>query len=385
MAPRVLHIGKYWPPFMGGIETFMADLLRAQARAGAEVAALVHDHSGGTLPRETIDQGVRLWRAPSHGRLLYAPLSPAFPLWLERAIRQFEPDLIHLHLPNTSAFWALLSPAARRRPWVIHWHSDVVQSGFDRRLAAAYLLYRPFEQALLKRAKRVIATSPPYRDSSPALAPWREHTAVVPLGIDPARLPPPSDGARQAVRGWWPEGTARLLAIGRLTYYKGHEVLLRALAEVPGASLVLVGEGERRPALERLVAELGLEGRVRLAGRCDDETVRALLAECRLLCLPSIERTEAFGVVLMEAMAYGRPALVSAIEGSGVGWVVEAGVDGLHAPPGDVAGWRAALAELTADPARLTALGAAGRERFQARFHIDRVAAELLSLYREIG
>ena len=79
-----------------------------------------------SLPRS--EDGACIYRAPSYGRLLYAPVSPAFPFWLARAIREFQPDLLHLHLPNTSAFGALLVPAARRLPWVIHWHADMVSS-----------------------------------------------------------------------------------------------------------------------------------------------------------------------------------------------------------------------------------------------------------------
>ena len=383
LPPRVLHIGKYWPPFMGGVETFMADLLPAQCRAGAEVGALVHDHAGGRLPPFERDHGVTIWRVPGFGRLLYAPVSPHFPARLRRVIADFRPDLLHLHTPNTSAFWALLTPAARRLPWVIHWHSDVVASRLDRGLALAYPLYRPFERALLARAGRVIVTSPPYRDSSAALAPWRDRTEVIPLGIDADRLPRPDARARDHARGCWPGGL-RLLSIGRLTYYKGHEVLLRALARVPGASLVLVGEGERRGDLERLIGELGIGERVWLAGRIGDAEMAALLAECDLFCLPSIERTEAFGVVLMEAMAQGRPSLVSAIEGSGVGWVVEDGVDGFHLPPGDVEAWAARIDGLVADPSPLRRLGEVARGRFGQRFRIDRVADRTLALYREV-
>ena len=236
--PRVLHIGKYWPPFMGGIETFMADLLGAQARLGLEVGALVHDHSGGELPLHEVRDGVHVWRVPSHGQLLYAPVSPSFPLWLRRVVRAFCPDVIHLHMPNTSAFWALASPVVRRLPWIVHWHSDVVLSGFDRRLALAYHFYRPFEQALLQHSTRIIVTSPPYRDASTALSPWLARTEVIPLGVDSSRLPPVDEERSKWAGNQWPERAFRLLSVGRLTYYKGHEVLLRALAKVAGASLV---------------------------------------------------------------------------------------------------------------------------------------------------
>ncbi|WP_459869499.1 glycosyltransferase [Endothiovibrio diazotrophicus] len=386
MSIRVLHVGKYWPPFWGGIETFMADLLPAQSRLGMCVGALVHDHSigRGAVAAGAVEGDVRIWRVPSYGRMAYAPVAPSFLLWFERVVREFEPDLIHLHLPNTSAFWGLVSPAAKRRPWVVHWHSDVVASEHDRKLAHLYPLYKPFERAVLRRSARVVATSPPYLDTSAALALYRDRVEVVPLGMDPARIPLVDDGLVQQTRQRWPSGGVRLLTIGRLTYYKGHEVLLRALSRTEGASLVLVGEGEGRVRLEGLARELGVAGRVLFTGRLPEKEVHAFLEAGDLFCLPSLERTEAFGVVLIEAMAHGRAALVSSIPGSGVGWVVRDGVEGIHARPGDVDNWAEAIGRVAAAPERLRQLGEAGRERYQRSFRIDRVAERLEGIYREL-
>ncbi|MEZ5575136.1 MAG: glycosyltransferase [Candidatus Competibacteraceae bacterium] len=121
-----------------------------------------------------------IYRAPCFGRLLYAPISPAFPVWLNRTIRTFRPDLLHLHLPNTSAFWARRLPAARRLPWIVHWHADVVASTIDQRLALAYRLYRPFEERLLATSRAVIATCRRIWRPAPRL-PLRERCHIVPL------------------------------------------------------------------------------------------------------------------------------------------------------------------------------------------------------------
>lgn len=72
-------------------------------------------------------------------------MSPQFPSWLKRVIRRERPIILHFHLPNTSAFWALAVPEARRLPWVVHWHADVVASDRDQRLKLAYPVYRPLE------------------------------------------------------------------------------------------------------------------------------------------------------------------------------------------------------------------------------------------------
>lgn len=397
---RVLHIGKFYPPFAGGIEHFLADLLPALQQQGVAAAALVHNAPSPTQPSSPSkdEEGAFIYRVPCYGRLLYAPVSPAFPFWLHRAIREFQPDLLHLHLPNTSAFWALMVPAARRLPWIIHWHADVVASVIDRRLALAYRLYRPFEQRLLAASQAIIATSPPYLDASVALAPWRERCCIIPLGLDPARIPEPDPAVREQAEAWWGEtttpspfageswggGAFRILAIGRLTYYKGHDTLIQAAAHLPDSRILIVGTGEHRQRLEALIHSFHLHDRVRLPGFQPEADLNALLASCDVLCLPSLERTEAFGLVLLEAMRFGKPVVVSDIPGSGPGWVVNQAGHGLRVPPGDPDALAAALQELQHDPVKRIALGQAGATALREQFGIEPVAAAITDLYRQV-
>ena len=382
---RVLHIGKYYPPFAGGMEHFLADLLPSLQAQGVAAAALVHDEQsrrGGQWPAP--DSKPPIYRAPCHGRLLYAPVSPMFPFWLARAIREFRPELLHLHLPNTSAFWALAVPAARRLPWIIHWHADVVASQIVRWLALAYRFYRPFELRLLAASRAVIATSPPYLDASPALAPWRERCHVIPLGLDPARIPNPDPTALARAEALWGEAAFRVLAIGRLTYYKGHDILIRAATGLPASRVLIVGTGDQRERLAALTQSLGLNERVSLPGFQPESDLIALLASCDVLCLPSLERTEAFGLVLLEAMRFGKPVVASDIPGSGAGWVVRQAGHGLLTQPGDSTALAAALRELQRDPARRQALGQSGAVALRDRFGIDQVAAAVADLYQSL-
>ncbi|ABA59335.1 glycosyltransferase [Nitrosococcus oceani] len=387
---RALHIGKFFPPFAGGMEYFLRDLLGALSRQGIEVAALVHDH---LMPRQRrcshhpdpAEWPFPVYRAPCHGRFLYAPVSPQFPFWLQKTIRDFKPDLLHLHLPNTSAFWAMVVPVARRLPWIIHWHADVVASRHDKFLAPAYLFYRPFEQSLLGGASAIIATSPPYLNSSLALRLWREKCHTIPLGLDPSRLPGPSETEQADAHRLWGDGTSlRVLTIGRLTYYKGHEVLLHAIKALPEARLVVVGAGAGEGKLRALIAKLALEGRVSLQGGCTEAQRNALLATCDVFCLPSIERTEAFGVVLLEAMKFAKPVVASRIEGSGVGWVVADGETGILCPPQDPASLTQALGDLLHTPEKRESLGKAGEQRFRQYFQIDRIAERTAVLYPRV-
>jgi glycosyltransferase involved in cell wall biosynthesis len=366
---RILHVGKFFAPAHGGIEVFLGELIRAQRAQGIDAAAIVH---GDPLP----DDPPWLLRVPVQAQLVYAPIALGFRGALSQAIDRLAPDLLHLHMPNTAVFWALTLPAAARVPWVVHWHADVVRTRMRAALRLAYTAYRPFEQAVLERAERILVTSPPYLQASEPLRPWRDKCAVVPLGIaiDGDEPPPRS-----------PPGTRplQLLAIGRLAYYKGFDTLIRAVAAAADAELTIVGDGELRRELEALIGRLWPDGaaRVRLAGSVDDEAKGRLLAGCDAVAVPSCERTEAFGVVVLEAMRAGRPVLASDLAGSGLPWLVcEAGC-GLLAPVADVAGWTRAIETLRDDPALRERLGAAGRRALAERFSIDACARRIATQY----
>lgn len=387
---RVLHIGKFFAPFAGGIENFMLDLLRECSDRGVAQACLVHQapgqaHSAAQQDFEFLE---RFERVPTVAQISYAPVSPGFSRAMERLLDEFNPDVLHLHLPNTSAFWALKSRRARRIPWVVHWHSDVVGPGLDTKLQLLYPFYRPFEQAVLKRAAIVIATSPPYLESSRALQRRRDKCTVIPLGLAPDRVEPvpaveaSSDNAGSTVR-WGDDGRFRVLGVGRLSRYKGFGGLIRAAALSDAVELIVAGDGDQRSRLERQVPA-GAAGRVRLVGSVDDAARNRLMAECDLFCLPSVNRAEAFGLSLVEAMAAGKAQLATRVAGSGMDWVVEEGRTGWMVSPGDDDELAACLRRLARERTQVAAAGKRSRERFEERFRIDIVAREIVNAYETI-
>jgi len=379
VALRVLHIGKFFPPYLGGMEVFLADLIEAQRAQGIEASALVH---GTPLP----DDPPWLERVPVQFNLVYAPIALGFRSALGRAIRRFQPDVLHLHLPNNSALWALTLPAARKVPCVVHWHSDIVVSDIKLSVALAYFLYRPFEHAVLDRAQMVFATSPPYLEASRALQPWRSKCEVIPLGIN-LRQPPPLATLRSELQ-WRPDTQLRLLSIGRLTYYKGFETLIKAVQAMPGVELVIAGEGELRVSLESLIRDTTPAGRdpaVRLVGSVLDAEKHALLERCDVFCLASRERTEAFGIVLLEAMMHKRPCVVTDLPGSGMPWVVAHAHAGLHVPIEDVESWRSTLARLQHDTRLRTQFGEAGHQALLKYFDIAQCERALAHQYQYLA
>ena len=337
---RVLHIGKFFPPDRGGIESYLADLIAQQRAMGLEVAALVHGQ-----PQS--DEPPWLIRVPVQMQVVYAPI--ALGMWpaLRRALKTFQPDVLHLHMPNLAVFWALFSHQAMAVPWVVHWHSDVMVNPDRVLLNLAYRFYEPLERRMLRGAQAIIATSPAYLRDSKTLWPWRGKTVAIPLGLQelPGSREALAVSATDAVQADEPR-PFRVLSIGRLAHYKGFDTLIAAVAQCPGMALEIVGNGELHEALTQQIAQLpqtDAPARIRLLGAVDEDEKLAALARCDLFALASTEKSEAFGLVVLEAMQFGKPCLVSQLPGSGLPWVVESSQAGRTAPVGDVPAWRDAL------------------------------------------
>lgn len=386
MTIKVLHIGKYFPPFFGGIESFMAELMPALQRLEIAPLALVHRHHPGFFYR---DQSVSfaLYRASCFGSLFFAPLSPWFGLDLHKVIKQQQPDVLHLHLPNTSVFWALLLPSARRLPWVVHWHADVLGDKPRLAIRLLYPLYRFFERIILRKAGAIVCTSPSYLESSQPLQAYRNKCKVIPLGLadlepELAAIKPVanSDADKLASR------ILKVLVVGRFSYYKGHRFLLDALALLPegcAVELVLVGKGELESELKQQVTRLNLS-QVTFAGSVSSEQLRNWYNWCDCLCLPSIERTEAFGMVIIEAARQKKPALVTAVPGSGMAWVVQDNKTGWVVPPADTAALANILLKLSQQPELIEKAGEQAYSRFNKTFSINQVAVQVANLYHRL-
>ena len=375
---RILHVGKYFHPFRGGMENFTLDLCRSQVRAGRRVAVLAHDEIRFRGSRRLEFEGIEVYKAANLGEFVYAPMAPSFGLNFAHAVKSFRPDVIHLHMPNLSAAW--LAMRRPRAPLVVHWHSDVVASGFDARLKFFYRFYRPMEKRILSMADAVIATSPDYLETSAALAPFKRKCRVIPLGLDPARLEAAGERPEWMRKERF---SSTVLSVGRFTYYKGFEHLVRAAAELEDACFVIAGKGPLKDDIRKLADGLGLSGRIIMPGEIEDHELAWLYENCDAFCLPSIERTEAFGMVLLEAMSHGLPLVTTGVRGSGMNYVNRDGETGLIVPPADHKALAAALKEVLKPGVRKSTADSC-RRRFADNFHIEPVRGQFDQLYEEL-
>jgi glycosyltransferase involved in cell wall biosynthesis len=367
---KILQLTKFYAPVKGGIETVVMELTEGMTRRGLGVEVLCSGTEFRTRYDHT-DQGVPVTRAGSLGRFQSTSMAPSLIAHTRRLAPGF--DVIHIHMPDPMTALALFAaqPAAKV---VVHWHADV----FRQRMAMR--LYEPLQQWLLRRADAVIATSEAYASSSPWLQQWRGKTTVVPIGIsDNHGLAQPELVRRIKARFG---GRKIVFSLGRMTYYKGFNVLIDAAEKVPEDCVIVVGgDGELLEAFRADVDRRGLGERICFVGHIPDSELGSYFDAAAMFCLPSTERAEAYGVVLLEAMARSKPVIATEIAGSAVAWVNQTGVTGFNVPVGDSGALAGAIRRIADDVASAESFGRAARARYEQHLHSDAMVSSTIALY----
>ncbi|MDO8651872.1 MAG: glycosyltransferase [Undibacterium sp.] len=369
---KIVHFGKYYPPDMGGIESVTQTLAEGALNAGHDVQVICF---GKTASAVEVCAGVKVVRHPITRLLSSQPLNFNYFFNLITAGRRA--DIIHLHAPNLLASLATLF-IGKKSKLVVHWHSDIVGKG------ALGRVVRPLEKWMLTRANIVLATSQAYMDGSAALNTFSNKVAVVPLGIAPpaiATVPSPlSKRLKKFVAG-----RKIVLSVGRLTAYKGFSVLIEAAKHFPDdVAIIVAGGGELLPELTAQLDKNQLQNKVLLAGRVTDEELIALYMHAEVFCLPSIERSEAFGVVLLEAMAYGLPVVATNIPGSGVPWVNAHQVSGENVTTGKPEELAESCIAILNNPTLREQYSLGARKRFKDNFLADKFCKKIMDIYIQL-
>jgi rhamnosyl/mannosyltransferase len=352
---------------MGGIETHLQALCGA-LRPHADLRVIVSSEDRNTL--EEIVDSVPVERLSTLLTAFSTSISPA----MVGRIRHSGAELVHLHLPNPAAVLAYLASGHRGR-LVITYHSDTVKQKILGRM------FEPFLHAVLRRSDAIIATSPNYLATSPMLQAFRDRCRIIPYGIDTAHFEQYSPDAVRQVRERF--GERLVISVGRLVYYKGFEVLIRAMASVRG-KLAIVGDGPLRGELQSLAARLGVGDKVVFAGEVDNASIPAYYHAADLFALASVARSEAFGIVQIEAMAAGLPVVNTSLD-SGVPFVSVHGETGLTVPPGNSQELALAINRLLDDDGLRRSYGQAGVRRARQEFGLDTMRRRTLELYESVA
>ena len=369
---KVLQVYKdYYPPVVGGVEGHINLLANGLRERGVKVEVLVSN----TRPRaetEIINE-IRITKAPELGRFASAPLNVTFHNWLKKLGK--EADILHFHFPNPTGEIASLLARLDKKV-VVTYHSDII------RQAKLAKVYSPFLRQFLGSSKTIIATSPNYVQSSTVLAQFRDKCTVIPFGIDLTRFEPRPDMVREVAAKRQIYGPSMILFIGRFRYYKGLYALIGAMKKVCG-KLVLIGSGPMEAELKNQVAaDNELQKKIFFLGELSDQEVVTHLQACDIFVLPSIVRSEAFGIVLLEAMACNKP-LVSTELGTGTSFVNQHKETGLVVPPNNVEALAGAINYLLANPDVREKYGKAARQRVEKYFNKEKMIEDVIRTYQE--
>ena len=366
----VLQVSKYYYPEVGGIEQVVRTL--AEGLNDPDRAMRVLAAATGTSSGCAVINGVDTRKVASTGEVASTPMAPSFPACLVAAARSA--DIVHYHLPNPLAVVSHLLAGPDDARIVATYHSDIVKQ------ATALRLYRPLLRRFLREIDRIVVPSPALLENSEYLAPHGGKATVIPLSIelddhgcyDGPAYDLPIDPTKPTV-----------LFVGRLSYYKGVEYLIDAMAELDSsANLLIVGDGERRAALERRAREHGLAD-VAFLGKVPDEKLAYCYRSADVFVLPSIAPSEAFGIVQLEAMAQRMPVVNTDLP-TGVPWVSIDGETGLTVPPRDASALAGALSRLLDDPSLRATYGKRAHERVERHFTHERRLKRVAALYDEL-
>lgn len=365
---KVLQIGKYYYPIKGGIEKVVYDIA-TELNNNLEMKVLV-SNTKFKKNKDVIDQ-VEVIRSARLIELFSMPILPYFLFDLKK----FDVDIYHYHLPFPIGVLSdlLTNPNGKT---IVTWHSDIIKQ------KVALKLYRPFLINFLKKVDKIVVTSPNIIAESPFLSKFKDKCKVIPLGINPNKFTRTEDIENKVNNIESKYNEPIILFVGRLVYYKGIEYLIKSMKNID-AKLLIGGTGPLESRLKALVKDLSLNNKIEFLGFVKDEDLPAYYHACDIFTLPSIAKSEAFGIVQLEAQACGKP-VVSTNLPTGVPYANKHNETGLIVDPKSVEQLTNAINQLLLDEDLRFKLGKQAKARVNKSFTIDKMTESYLELYKSL-
>lgn len=368
---KILEVNKAYYPHIGGIETLVKQYSEELGQFDAQVRTLVCcDNRGGSI-RERVN-GVPIIRAANLGTFSSCPISTQF-------IKQFrrmshKADVVHIHMPFPLADFATLLSGYKGKV-ALSWHSDIVKQ------KKLLFFYKPLLKYLLNRADVIFVATEGHIDGSDFLYEYRDKCRILPYGITVEdylgieRKPVLTEKLTD-------KNNVKVFFTGRLVYYKGVDVLLRAFTKVKNCELFIAGTGELETKLKAYTKKYNMEDRVHFLGFLPDDELKQAYADCDIFVLPSVVKSEAFGIVQLEAMVYGKPVINTKLP-SGVPCVSLDGETGITVPPSDPKILANAINRLAEDKPLREKFGKNAAERVAAEFNEGDIIRKLYEYLSE--
>jgi glycosyltransferase involved in cell wall biosynthesis len=316
---KILQVNKLYYPWIGGVETIVKEIAEwLNGKDEFEIEILVCNHKLKRVIEKV--NGIKVFRASSFGIYLGMPLSFDLFLLYKKLYKNY--DLIFLHYPFPLGFvaYGIFSPKKNLFIW---YHSDIVRQKF------LEIFFRPFHIYALKKAKKIFVSNPNLIESSNYLRKFKEKCVVIPFCVDLQKFKLNEEIKKEVEEIKKKYKPPIVLSVGRYVYYKGFEYLIESAKDVE-ARFLIIGEGPLKKKYEKIIKKLNLGDKVFLIPPVED--LVPYYHACDLFILPSITKSEAFGIVLLEAMACGKP-LISTDIGTGTSFINQDGITGFVIRP----------------------------------------------------
>ncbi len=255
------------------------------------------------------------------------------------------------------------------------WHSDIYK---QKRLL---LFYLPFQNWLINRADLIVGTTPVYIEESPFLRRVQDKTTYLPIGINSIT---PNQDTVIGIKNKYSDKKI-IFSVGRLVEYKGYKYLVDAAKYLSDDYVILIaGDGPLKEDLQNRIAENNLSDKVKLLGFVSNEDKYAYFGASELFCLSSIQKSEAFAIVQIEAMSCGKPIVATNILGSGVPWVNKHGESGLNVETKNSEELSNAIKNICEDKQLYEKLCLQAKERYETLFTKSTMIDNCLSIYTKL-
>lgn len=369
---KILQLGKFYP-IQGGVEKVMYDLMTGLTQRYQDVSCDMLCVAAEPMPQVIkLSNQSTLYCAKLGKKLFSTMLSYDIIRMMKEKCNTY--DIIHIHHPDPMVALALKMSGYKGKV-VLHWHSDILKQ----KLLLKF--YRPLQNWLINRSDVIIGTSPKYLEESPHLKNFSVKKVAIPIGINPVI----SDSEKvKMLRGEYP-GKNIIFSLGRLVGYKGYSYLIDSAKYLPDNFVILIGgSGPLKEELQSQISENNLDSRVKLLGRVSDKDLVSYYGACDVCVMSSIWKTEAFGIVQIEAMSCGKPIVATHIPESGVDWVNKDGYSGLNVPPENPKAIADAILSITSNEESYNSYCLNSKKRFDDTFTLPMMVSSVRKLYDSI-
>lgn len=373
---KIAQLTPWFYPHLGGVESHVLELSKYLQEFGHEVFVVTTQLED--TEKEDVVEGVPVKRVEPLTIQFSTPIVPG----INEVLQEEEYDILHSHSPPPiMSFFGVRGANKKDVPFVLTYHCDLeIPNIFGPLMVTLY--EKTMGTYTVRKSDKVITTTSSYGATSKAV--WYRDSEIIPNAVDTKRFHPSNEGDHIREKLGVDEDQKLITYVGRIVYHKGLEYFVQAAKhfEEDEVQFMLVGTGDFRPELEKIIKREDLEDKVMFAGRVPNETLPNYYAASDVFVLPSVSRLEAFGIVALEAMASEVPVIVSDIPG--VREVIVEGEHGLLTEPMNSRDLAGKIRTIIKNPKLAENMGKKGREWVENNFRWEIVAKEIEEVYESL-